>query len=113
VSRETVGQVFDRHGPCALMAKVATLAELEGRIPVGHWVRPLEAGWTLTVNGTAEKVDGVPPWHGMMESTHHGWPVVLLFDAVSGDFIGPPDTEDRALAVLDRAIAEKRGPAPC
>jgi hypothetical protein len=108
---ETVGDVFDRRGPCELMALVVQLAEKHGKIPVGTWTIQLDPDWELRVNGTADKWDGVPPWHGMMTSAHNGWPVVVLFNTVDGQFIGPPDTENRAVAVLKRSVDEPLSPA--
>lgn len=59
----TVGEVVDQRGPCVLMERVVKLAEAHRRIPVGWWVLALEGEWELTVNGTTEARDGIPPWN--------------------------------------------------
>lgn len=100
---ETVGDVFDRRGPCALMSAVIDLAQSRGRIPVGHWRVELPDGWTLEINGTAAAIGNIPPWHATMTAEYNGWPVVVLFDTVDGQFIGPPGTEDRAIAAIKAA----------
>lgn len=90
------------------MAAVVELAESHRRIPVGHWRIELPNGWTLEVNGTPAAIGNIPAFHALMESTYNGWPVVVLFDTVDGSFIGPPETEDRAIVALRAAIAESQ-----
>lgn len=112
MTTETVGDVFEKQGPCALMAAVVTLAEARGRIPVGFWDVDLEPGWRLVVNGTPETRSDVLPWHAMVQ--HNGLPLAL-FNTVEGTQVGGPDAygrtaEDRCLEALQRAVASSRRP---
>ena len=100
---QTVGEVVEQRGPCELMALVVELAEAYGHLPVGHWTIDLEPGWQLTVNGTKDEIDHVPPWHAMM--TRRGFPVVI-FDSADGTAMW--QGEDEAIAVLQRAVAAQR-----
>lgn len=102
---KTVGDVVDERGPCLLMARVIALAEAHGRMPVGWWHLDLGAGWTLTVNGTPQTRDRVPPWNAVVSTG--GLPVVM-FDAADGRALGA-DGEEAALDALDRALKVARG----
>lgn len=105
---ETLGEAVARQGVTLVFDRIVALAERDKRIPVGFWVRPLKADWTLTVNGTGETRDNIPPYHASITGlTATGWPIVAIISPAGGNIIGC--TEDEILAVLDAALAETEG----
>lgn len=107
LTSQTVGEVFEAHGPCALMAKVVELAQKQQRIPVGEWDYRFTSDprWRLCINGgkdaewTPPEAPPVKRFEVFME--FNGWPAAT-FNVVEGCVIGV--TEDQILAAFDAEL---------
>lgn len=106
---ETVGEIFDREGPCLFMVKVLELGEKHNRQPVGEWDYwfASDPRWRLIVNGggsdewqPAGAFAPVKRFECAIE--YNGW-LVASFNAVGGAVIGL--TEARILEALERELA--------
>jgi hypothetical protein len=108
---KTAKDVFDERGPCALMMKVLTLAELKNRVPVGEWDYQFASNpaWRLCVNGglfeTWTPSKDVPPIKRFEAYVaYQGWPAAI-FNTVEGIVTGV--TETMILDAFDTEIDAK------
>jgi hypothetical protein len=75
-------------------------------IPIG-WRAFMVGPWDITVNGTREARDGIPPWHA--RAVHQDIVAILLFDAFGGSVGGFRDAEEWFIQDLERALFEDGG----
>lgn len=102
---ETMGEAVDRQGVPEIFALIVSLAEADGRIPVGPWwVRDLVDGWTLRVNSQKETHEGVPPYHALIE---HGSSLAMALVSPAGGTLLGCD-EDTLVDVLRRTVAQTK-----
>lgn len=74
----------------------------EGWIPIGF--RTFTVGpWTVTVNGTKDEREAVPPWHAKVA---HGEIIsIMLLHPFGGSAVGWCSTEDEFIADMKRTLA--------
>ncbi len=78
-------------------------AEQRGWIPIG-W-RSFSVGpWTVTVNGTADPIAGVLPYHALIE--HRDIVAMLLISPYAGSGGGRQDTEALFIHDMEAALAD-------
>lgn len=100
----TLGEAVEQRGVLVAFDLIRQLAEKVGRIPVGFWTYQLADQWTLTVNGTGEQRENVPPYHALINGVNRtGWPIVALMSPADGNVIG--GSQDDIEAALRAALS--------
>jgi hypothetical protein len=84
---------------------IACYAERQGWIPIG-WRVFAVGPWTVTVNGTKEPRDHLPPYHALIE--HRDIVALMVLSPFGGTVGGWAAAEATFIADLERALA----PAP-
>ena len=113
VAPRTVGELVEERGLCAIMAKVADLAQVLKRLPAGEWDYSFQSDprWRICLNGgqaptwSPPNAPAIARFDGYAE--FNGWPAGS-FNAAGGVMVG--DLEDALLAALDREVAAVRAP---
>jgi hypothetical protein len=78
-------------------------AEREGLIPIGF--RSFTVGpWTVTVNGTPDAKDNIPPYHALVE--HADIVALMLLNPYGGAVGGWQKAEDEFIAAMQSALSE-------
>jgi len=78
-------------------------AERQGWIPIG-WKAFTVGPWTITVNGTPEERDHVPPYHARID--HQTIVAILLLHPYGGSVGGWQDAEATFIRDMEAALAE-------
>ena len=82
---------------------IARYAQRQGWIPI-NW-RAFDVGpWHVTVNGTREKRDGIPPYHARIE--HRDVIAIMLLSPFGGSVGGWQDAEAAFIRDMEAAIVE-------
>lgn len=77
-------------------------AEREGWVPIG-WREFTIGAWSITVNGTKEKRDNVPPYHAMI--VNEDYVAIMLLSPFGGSVGGWQDAESAFIADMEEALA--------
>ena len=105
---KTLGEAVEQNGVLVCFDLIRQLAEKHGRIPVGFWKHELAPKWTLTVNGTKDKRDNIPPYHAIVVGENKGgWPIVAMMHPAGGSVIG--GSQDDIECVLRVALEIANG----
>jgi len=84
---------------CEAFDLIRQYAEQQGWIPIGF--RSFRVGdWGVTVNGTGERRDDVPPFHARVENARYVG--LMLFSPFGGGAMGFADTEAEFCAAMRR-----------
>lgn len=90
------------HPPIALAFDlIRRYAEREGWIPIG-WRTFTVGPWTVTVNGTPEQRDDVPPWHALI--VHRDIVALMLIHPFGGSVGGWQDAEEIFVRDMEAAL---------
>lgn len=73
----------------------------EGWIPIGF--RTFTVGpWMVTINGTKDEREAIPPWHAKVE--HAEIISIMLLHPFGGSTVGWCNTEDEFIADMKRTL---------